>query len=103
MLSDFHQSKSDQILNNLKKSAEYYQNRRETLGDIWQQVKREGWSATERPFYVEPDAHAKTDLSDVTGYTFLVNGKTPKQNWTGLFKSGEKVRLRFINASAMSF
>ena len=32
----------------------------------------------------------KTDLSDVTGYTFLVNGKTPQQNWTGAFKMGEK-------------
>lgn len=45
----------------------------------------------------------KTDMSDVTGYTFLMNGKTPQQNWTGNFKAGEKVRLRFINASAMSF
>ena len=45
----------------------------------------------------------KTDLSDVTVYTFLVNGQTPEQNWTGTFKTGEKVRLRFINASAMSF
>ena len=44
-----------------------------------------------------------TDLSDVTGYLFLMNGKTPQQNWTGLFKPGERVRLRFINASAMSF
>ena len=42
-------------------------------------------------------------MSDVTGYTFLMNGKTPQQNWTGNFKAGEKVRLRFINASAMSF
>ena len=45
----------------------------------------------------------KTDLSDVTEYTFLVNGKTPEQNWTGMFKPNEKVRLRFINAAAMSF
>ena len=44
----------------------------------------------------------KTDMSDVTNYTFLMNGKTPEQNWTGNFKAGEKVRLRFINASAMS-
>ncbi|HRA29661.1 MAG TPA: multicopper oxidase domain-containing protein, partial [Acinetobacter johnsonii] len=42
-------------------------------------------------------------LSDVTGYTFLINGKTPEQNWIGMFKPNEKVRLRFINASAMSF
>lgn len=43
-----------------------------------------------------------TDLSDVTGYTFLTNGLNPEQNWTGLFKPGERVRLRFINASAMT-
>jgi CopA family copper-resistance protein len=45
------------------------------------------------------------DLSDVTGYTytFLMNGQTPADGWTGLFKRGEKVRLRIINGSAMSF
>ena len=44
------------------------------------------------------------DLSDVTGYTytFLMNGQTPADGWTGLFKRGEKVRLRFINAAAMT-
>jgi FtsP/CotA-like multicopper oxidase with cupredoxin domain len=44
-----------------------------------------------------------TDLTDVSGYTFLVNGKSPERNWTGLFNPGERVRLRFINASAMSY
>jgi len=44
-----------------------------------------------------------TDIADVSGYTFLVNGKNPKQNWTGLFKAGERVRLRFINAAAMTY
>ena len=43
-----------------------------------------------------------TDLADVTGYTFLVNGRGPTDNWTGLFKPAEKVRLRFINGSAMT-
>ena len=43
-----------------------------------------------------------TDLADVTGYTFLVNGRGPTDNWTGLFRPGEKVRLRFINGSAMT-
>jgi CopA family copper-resistance protein len=43
-----------------------------------------------------------TDISDVTGavMTFLVNGHGPKDNWTALFKPGERVRLRFINAAA---
>ncbi|MEO8803010.1 MAG: copper resistance system multicopper oxidase [Rudaea sp.] len=45
------------------------------------------------------------DLSDVTGYTYtyLMNGHAPAANWTGLFARGEKVRLRFINGSAMTF
>ncbi|USU13637.1 copper resistance system multicopper oxidase [Sphingomonadaceae bacterium OTU29THOMA1] len=45
-----------------------------------------------------------TDVSDVTGatYTYLVNGHGPADNWTGLFAPGERVRLRIINASAMT-
>ncbi|MEB3838237.1 copper resistance system multicopper oxidase [Acinetobacter sp. IK25] len=104
MLSDFHNSSSDSILKNLKKSAEYYQNRRETVSDVWKQVKAQGLKATwqDRSMWNQMRM-LKTDMSDVTGYTFLVNGKTPEQNWTANFKAGDKVRLRFINASAMSF
>jgi len=104
MLSDFHNSSSDSIMKNLKKSAEYYQNRRETVSDVWKQVKGQGLKATwqDRSMWNQMRM-LKTDMSDVTGYTFLVNGKTPQQNWTGDFKVGDKVRLRFINASAMSF
>lgn len=104
MLSDFHQSGSDQIQKNLKKSAEYYQNRRETVADVLKQLNRDGLKNTwqDRAMWNQMRM-LKTDLSDVTGYTFLVNGKTPEQNWTGMFKPNEKVRLRFINASAMTF
>lgn len=104
MLSDFHNSSSDSIMKNLKKSAEYYQNRRETISDVLKQVKTQGLKATwqDRSMWNQMRM-LKTDMSDVTGYTFLVNGKTPQQNWTGNFKTGDKVRLRFINASAMSF
>ena len=104
MLSDFHEQSSEQIQKNLKISAEYYQNQRETLGDTWKQVQRDGLKAAwkDRSMWNQMRM-LKTDLSDVTGYTFLINGKTPEQNWTGMFKPNEKVRLRFINASAMSF
>ncbi len=46
-----------------------------------------------------------TDLADVSGYTYtyLMNGQAPDGNWTGIFKPGEKIRLRFINASAMTY
>jgi CopA family copper-resistance protein len=104
LLSDFHNSTSDQIMKNLKKEADYYQNRRETVFDVLKQVKRDGLKATwqDRSMWNQMRM-LKTDMSDVTKYTFLMNGKTPEQNWIGNFKTGEKVRLRFINASAMSF
>ena len=104
LLSDFHDSTSDKIMNNLKKEADYYQNRRETVFDVFKQIKKDGLKATwqDRSMWNQMRM-LKTDMSDVTKYTFLMNGKTPEQNWTGNFKMGEKVRLRFINASAMSF
>ncbi|ENV23990.1 copper resistance system multicopper oxidase [Acinetobacter nosocomialis] len=103
LLSDFHNSTSSQIMSNLKKEADYYQNRRETVFDVFRQIKRDGLKATwkDRSMWNQMRM-LKTDMSDVTNYTFLMNGKTPEQNWTGNFKAGEKVRLRFINASAMS-
>ncbi|MEJ2899343.1 copper resistance system multicopper oxidase [Acinetobacter sp. NS-4] len=104
LLSDFHNSTSGQIVKNLKKEADYYQNQRETVFDVVKQIKRDGLKATwqDRSMWNQMRM-LKTDLSDVTRYTFLMNGKTPEQNWTGNFKAGEKVRLRFINAAAMSF
>ncbi len=61
------------------------------LADAWQ------WATDWGEMRMSP-----TDIADVSGYTFLINGQTPAQNWTGLFNPGETVRLRFINASAMS-
>ncbi len=103
LLSDFHDEDGEDIFSNLKMSSDYYQYARRTVGDFFADAEEKGFS--------KAWANAKmwgemrmlpTDLSDVTGYTFLVNGRTPEQNWTGLFKPGERVRLRFINASAMS-
>ncbi len=103
LLSDFSEEDSGDIIGNLKKSSDYYATARYTLGDFFSDVKNLGWDKAWK------DAKdwggmrmARTDLADVTGYTFLVNGKSPEQNWTGLFKPGERVRLRFINAGTMS-
>lgn len=104
MLSDFHKSSSQQIMRNLKKSAEYYQDQRETVFDVLQQIQSEGLKSTWRDRSMWNQMRMlKTDLSDVSGYTFLMNGQTNQQYWTGVFKAHEKVRLRFINASAISF
>jgi FtsP/CotA-like multicopper oxidase with cupredoxin domain len=104
LLSDFTPEHADNILDNVKRDAGYYNYHKRTLGDFFSDVEAKGLNATvkDRMDWGEMRM-SPTDLADVSGYTFLVNGKTSEQNWTGLFKPGERVRLRFINASAMSF
>ena len=104
VLSDFTDEESGSIMANLKMASDYYNYARRTIGDFIKDADQKGlkkaWANTKMwgEMRMSP-----TDLSDVSGYTFLINGKTPDQNWTGLFKPGERVRLRFINASSMSF
>lgn len=104
VLSDFSEEHSSDILANLKKSSDFYANARLTVSDFFTDINERGWDKAWKDAKDWGDMRMmRTDLADVTGYTFLMNGKSPEQNWTGLFKPGEKVRLRFINASAMSF
>ncbi|MBI2234079.1 MAG: copper resistance system multicopper oxidase [Micavibrio aeruginosavorus] len=103
LLSDFHDEDSGDIIANLKMSSEYYQYARRTIGDFFDSARADGFGkAWENAKMWGEMRMLPTDLSDVSGYTFLVNGRTPEQSWTGIFKPGERVRLRFINASAMS-
>ena len=104
VLSDFTPEESGEIMSNLKKSSDYYATARLTVGDFFKDAGKRGFAKAWKDAKDWGDMRmARTDLADVTGYTFLVNGKSPDSNWTGLFKPGERVRLRFINASAMSF
>ncbi|MCC6597551.1 MAG: copper resistance system multicopper oxidase [Alphaproteobacteria bacterium] len=104
LLSDFTDENSGNIMSNLKMSSDYYQYARRTVGDFFADVKEDGFGKAWKNVTMWGQMRMlPTDLSDVSGYTFLMNGQTPEQNWTGLFKPGERVRLRFINASAMSF
>ena len=104
MFSDFSDETADDILGNLKMSSDYYNNSRRTVGDFFRDVKEKGFSLVWRSAADWGDMRmSPTDLADVSGYTFLINGKTPQQNWTQTFTPGETVRLHMINASAMSF
>ena len=104
VLSDWHDSPAEEILANLVRQPDYYNQRRQTLATFLDDVKKKGFRAAlaNRLAWAEMRM-TPTDISDVSGYTFLVNGKSPAQNWTGLFELGERVRLRFINAAAMTF
>lgn len=104
LLSDFSPENADEILSNLKIDSSYYNYAQRTIGDFLKDTKTMGFKAAWKNAKDWGKMRmSQSDLSDVSGYTFLTNGKTPEQNWTGLFKPGERIRLRFINASAMSF
>lgn len=104
VLSDFSEEDPDEILRNLKNDHSYYNRGRRTIGDFFRDARRNGLGATMRDRLEWGEMRMDpTDMADVSGYTFLVNGQSPTGNWTGLFRAGERVRLRFINASAMSY
>lgn len=104
MLSDFTDEKPMEIMNHLKMASDYYNRARRTVGDFFEDSHKRGFKNAWQDAKDWGDMRmSQTDLADVSGYTFLTNGKTPDQNWTGLFKAGETVRLRFINAAAMTF
>ncbi len=104
MLSDWTDEKPEQVLANLKKQSDYYNYNQRTVGDFFHDVGERGWRATLRDRRMWGKMRmTPTDIADVTGYSFLINGKTAEENWTAIFKAGERIRLRFINGSAMSY
>ncbi len=104
MLSDWTGEKPEAILGHLKKNSDYYNYAQRTVGTFFRDVSEKGLGAAlkDRAEWGKMRM-TPTDISDVSGYTFLINGKSAAQNWTGLFKPGERVRLRLINGSAMSY
>ncbi len=106
MLSDWTDENPTDVYYKLKKLSHYYNIKERTHADLMADIDSKGFDATwaERSMWSEMRM-SQRDLSDVTGatYTFLMNGVTPGDGWLGLFKRGEKVRLRFVNGSAMTF
>ncbi|MDH2135147.1 copper resistance system multicopper oxidase [Sphingobium yanoikuyae] len=100
VLSDHSQLSPESIFRRMKVDPGHFNFQRQTLAGLLagkdQRLKdRVDWGAMR----MDP-----TDVSDATGaaYTYLVNGHGPFDNWTALFTPGQRVRLRFINASAMT-
>lgn len=106
MLTDWTDESPEHIFAKLKKQSDYYNFHQRTIGDFVRDVRSRGLAATlaDRTAWGEMRMNP-TDLADVSGhtYTYLMNGTPPVGNWTALFKPGERVRLRFINGSAMSY
>ena len=106
VLSDWTDQNPEQVVSNLKFQSDYYNFHQRTVGTFVNDMRRQGLGKTiaDRLEWGRMRM-SPTDIADVTGatYTYLLNGAAPAGNWTGLFRPGERVRLRFINASSMTF
>jgi len=106
LFSDWSDESPQALLATLKKQSDAFNYHKRTLGDFIDDVAQKGWSNTvdERLAWARMRM-SPTDLADISGatYTYLLNGQPPDGNFTCLFQPGETVRLRLINASAMTY
>ncbi|WP_449393248.1 copper resistance system multicopper oxidase [Eoetvoesiella caeni] len=105
-LSDWTDEDPMRVLAKLKMQGDYYNYNQPTAVDFFQDASRMGLKAAvdKRKMWNEMRM-SPTDLADLSAsvLTYLMNGTTPAGNWTGLFRPGERVRLRFINGAANTF
>ncbi|WP_018403076.1 multicopper oxidase domain-containing protein, partial [Marinobacter gelidimuriae] len=103
-LTDKHPHSGGRIMRNLKIMPDYYNREQQTVGDFFSDASENGLMATVKDRMAWGDMRMmKADVEDLQGFTGLMNGKGPDQNWTGIFEPGERIRLRFINSSAMTY
>ncbi|QOW23667.1 copper resistance system multicopper oxidase [Lysobacter sp. H23M47] len=106
LLSDWTDMDPTALFRRMKKDSSFDNYYQRTVGDFVRDIREDGLSATlqDRKMWGQMRM-TPSDISDINGhtYTFLLNGTAPSGNWTGLFKPGEKVLLRFINGSAMTY
>ncbi len=106
MLNDWTFEDPHRLMTRLKSSGDYYNFDQRTVDHLFEDVQKRGLAATlgDRLAWHRMRM-APTDIADVTGatYTYLMNGRHPSVGWEGLFRPGERIRLRVINASAMTY
>jgi CopA family copper-resistance protein len=106
MLTDWTDLAPAALFARLKKMPGHDNYYHRTLSDFLDESRRDGFKATLRDRLEWGRMRmTPTDLSDVNAhtYTYLLNGATSAGNWTGIYRPGDKIRLRFINGSAMTY
>ncbi|MCL7715225.1 copper resistance system multicopper oxidase [Stenotrophomonas mori] len=106
LLSDWTDIDPAALYRRMKKMPMHDNTYQRTVGDFLRDARRDGLDATlaDRGMWGRMRM-TPSDISDINAhsYTYLMNGTAPAGNWTGLFRHGEKVLLRFINGSAMTY
>ncbi|PXX96485.1 copper resistance system multicopper oxidase [Halomonas sp. LBP4] len=106
LLTDWTFEDPARVFRHLKIGEGYYNFQERTIADFLADVRADGFADTARRRAMWARMRMSSrDIADVTGstYTYLLNGHAPGENWTALFNPGERVRLRVINGSAMSY
>lgn len=108
VLSDWTFENPHRVLWKLKTMEGYYNFQRPTLANLDDQMKASGMSLSEvleKRLAWDRMRMDPTDIADVTGatYTYLMNGKAAHENPAFIAKPGQRVRLRIVNASTMTF
>lgn len=106
MFSDWFDTDPKSIFAKLKAQPEhygFYERDKLTVWDFLDDNAKKGlWTNTRQHMQWGKMRMSRDDIADVSGYTFLINGKSARENWTALFRPSEKIRLRMINASSMT-
>ena len=105
-LSDWTDDDPMALFRKLKIQSDVFNFNQPTVPEFFDDVSNSGVSnALQRRKMWNQMRMNPTDLADLSAsaMTFLMNGSTPMSNWRGMFKVGEKVRLRFINGSSNTF
>ena len=106
MLSDWTGDDPMRVLTKLKAEAHQYNQHKPTVAQFLHDAHKDGTAAAlaDRQMWNEMRM-SSTDLADLSSsvLSYLVNGRGPGQNWTGLFRLGERVRLRCVNGSGNTF
>ncbi|CRI56483.1 copper resistance system multicopper oxidase [Pseudomonas sp. CCOS 191] len=106
LFSDWSDQAPESLMATLKKQSDAFNYHKRTVGDFIDDVAESGWRNTlDNRWAWAKMRMSPTDLADISaaGYTYLLNGQPPDGNFTCLFQPGETVRLRLINASAMTY
>ncbi len=105
VLGDWTFEDPHRLFARLKKRADSLNFQQRTVGDFFREAEQDGLGAAmeDRRMWGAMRM-TPTDLTDVSGasYSYVINGHGPEDNWTALFEPGQRVRLRFVNAAAMT-
>ncbi|MFQ3171807.1 MAG: CopA family copper-resistance protein [Oleispira sp.] len=106
LLSDWTDEDPMAVFGKLKVQSDIYNFSQPTVSDFFKDVSTLGFSAAlDKRQMWNRMRMSPTDLADLSSsaITYLMNGTTPAGNWAGVFKPGERVRLRYINGSSNTF